>query len=438
PLSLPFSLRFTLSHPILFPIFLITPAILSPFCLFETVSDCFCMLSPSLSPGKRQLQALGFLASFHEFCNNRSMSMAYTRSLSTTRNLIGRRINPSFSCILHDDDQKQYALTEHPPQNKVHQFIQQRSFGSSFRSSAGFGRWSHLYIVPSAGASFCRCMSTTNGEGSDKIELISDVAEVLSDPSVQAVSTQVPVVNEVAVAAADSFFPIAAVQHFIDYAHTLTGFNWWASIIVSTIVYRWLTLPLQINQLKAVSKLTQLRRQVLELKQEIQDKAMDSMAVDAGQKQIEKLFKEYGVSPFTLLKGPSIRGSVFLSFCLAISNMAEKVPSFKSGGGYWFLDLTTPDNLYIFPILTVLSLLMVMESNMLEGLEGLPPNNNTMKNVSRGVTVLLFPMIASMSKAILCYWITSNLFSLTCGLVLEIPGVKKALGIPDIAKAETH
>ena len=41
--------------------------------------------------------------------------------------------------------------------------------------------------------------------------------------------------------------------------------------------------------------------------------------------------------------------------------MAEKVPSFKTGGAYWFLDLTTPDALYIFPVLAALSFLITVE-----------------------------------------------------------------------------
>lgn len=47
--------------------------------------------------------------------------------------------------------------------------------------------------------------------------------------------------------------------------------------------------------------------------------------------------------------------------CLQISNMTEKVPSFKSGGAYWFLDLTTPDSLYILPILTGLTFWITVE-----------------------------------------------------------------------------
>jgi hypothetical protein len=31
--------------------------------------------------------------------------------------------------------------------------------------------------------------------------------------------------------------------------------------------------------------------------------------------------------------------------------MIEKVPSLQGGGAFWFTDLTTPDELYIFPVL---------------------------------------------------------------------------------------
>ena len=41
--------------------------------------------------------------------------------------------------------------------------------------------------------------------------------------------------------------------------------------------------------------------------------------------------------------------------------MAEKMPSFKHGGAFWFTDLTTPDASYIFPVLTALSFLVVVE-----------------------------------------------------------------------------
>lgn len=41
--------------------------------------------------------------------------------------------------------------------------------------------------------------------------------------------------------------------------------------------------------------------------------------------------------------------------------MAEKMPSFKNGGAFWFLDLTTPDTTYIFPVLTALTFWITVE-----------------------------------------------------------------------------
>lgn len=111
-------------------------------------------------------------------------------------------------------------------------------------------------LSPSIGASFCQYMSTTIGDGSDKIELMSDITGVLRDTTVEAVAMQAPAVNAVAVAAADSFFPIQVLQHFIDAVHSFIALNWWASIVLTTLLIRGVTLPLVINQLKATSKLT--------------------------------------------------------------------------------------------------------------------------------------------------------------------------------------
>ncbi|KAK9668399.1 hypothetical protein RND81_13G057500 [Saponaria officinalis] len=145
--------------------------------------------------------------------------------------------------------------------------------------------------------------------------------------------------------------------------------------------------------------------------------------------KMNALFKEYGVTPFTPLKGIFIQGPIFISFFLAISNMAEKVPSFKNGGAFWFVDLTTPDTLYIFPVLTALSFLITVEFNMQEGMEG-NPVAGTMKKFSRGLAVLTVPFTMNFPKAIFCYWVTSNIFSFAYGSVLKLPGVKEALGVP--------
>lgn len=365
---------------------------------------------------------------------NFDLKMAYRRSVCTRATLLARRINPSFSYISHDHDKNNVNdKSESSPRRKIDDFLtQRRSFGTytnnSWAPSSLFHHQRSFFPGHGNGAiSFHRYMSTSIGEESDKVGFISDVAGVISDTSVEAIASQAPVVSEVATAAADSAFPVAALQYLIDGVHTFTGLNWWASIALTTLLIRGMTVPFLINQLKATSKLTLMRPHLEEVKAEME--ATGNMM--EGKQKMNAIFKEYGVTPFTPLKGLLIQGPVFISFFLAISNMAEKVPSFKNGGAFWFTDLTTPDAMYIFPVLTAVTFLITVEFNMQEGMEG-NPVAGTMKKFSRGLAVLTVPFTMSFPKAIFCYWITSNVFSFAYGAVLKIPGFKKALGVPEI------
>ncbi|XP_042025845.1 mitochondrial inner membrane protein OXA1-like [Salvia splendens] len=288
------------------------------------------------------------------------------------------------------------------------------------------------FAIPAvfAAASVRKMSTLEDGAGGDKIEIMSDMADVLGETAVQ-VAQAAPAVGEVAAAAADSFLPVAALQYVIDYVHTFTGLNWWSAIVVTTILIRTLQLPLTIHQIKATAKFTLIRPKLEEIQQEMKSRDMSPAAVLEGQAKMKKIFKEYGVTPFTPLKGILFVGPVFLCFFLAINNMAEKVQSFQQGGAFWFTDLTTPDTMYIFPVLTALTFWITVECNAQDGLEG-NPAAKTIKNVSRVFAALTVPLTASFSKAIFCYWITSNLYSLAYGLVIKKPEVKKMLGIPDI------
>ncbi|XP_021757661.1 mitochondrial inner membrane protein OXA1-like [Chenopodium quinoa] len=360
--------------------------------------------------------------------------MAYRRSVCARATLLARRINPCFSYISHDNDKNNNNdKPESSSRRKIDDLLaERRSFGTysycSLASSSLFHHQRSFFPGHGTGAiSFHRYMSTSVGEESDKVGFITDVADVMSDTTVDAVASQAPVLSEVATAAADSAIPVAALQYFIDGVHSFTGLNWWASIALTTLMIRGVTVPFLISQLKATAKLTIMRPRLEEIKAEMEATGN----TDEGRLKMNEIFKEYGVTPFTPLKGLLIQGPVFISFFLAISNMAEKVPSFKEGGAFWFTDLTTPDARYILPVLTAVTFLITVELNMQEGMEG-NPVASTMKKFSRGLAVLTVPFTMSFPKAIFCYWITSNCFSFAYGAVLKIPGVKKSLGVPDI------
>lgn len=366
--------------------------------------------------------------------------MACRRSLTTKAFLLRRWYCPSLSHIVHrssESDENLNPASSNQPTCGITNFVLPQIYiQGSNRSSGGLGvllghrkRISAFLLTPAVGPLSQRFMSSAVGEGSSNIDRVGDVSEILSENTVEVMSSQAPAVNEVAVAAADSALPVAALQYLIDAVHSFTGLNWWAAIAVTTILIRGATLPFLINQLKATYKLNLIRPRLEEIKKKVQETGMDPVAVAEGQKEMNALFKEYGVGPFTPLKGLLIQGPIFISFFFAISNMVEKVPSFKTGGTLWFTDLTTPDSLCLFPVLASLSFLITVECNMQEGLEG-NPLASTMKNFSRGIALLAIPFTMGFPKALFCYWITSNLFSLSYGLAIKHPEVRKRLDLP--------
>lgn len=369
--------------------------------------------------------------------------MAYRRSVATRAKLLyqQQRVTPAFSYFHKDDDDCKSCPGSSFENSRIHNFSQSRYMGSTSGVNSFIGSRnpyqdrrfcaSGLMIPMSYGSSLTRNMSTDIGGGADKIDYMTDVAEVLADKAVEAVVSQAPAVNEVAVAAADCYLPVKTLMYLMDYVHIFTGFEWWGSIVATSIIIRLFTLPFMINQLKATSKFTLLRPKLEEIKEEMQNKGMAPATVADGQKRMQELMREYGVTPFTPLKGLLIQGPIFVSFFLAIRHMVDNVPSLKTGGAFWFTDLTTPDAMMILPVLTALTFWITVELNAQEGLEG-NPAGKTIKNVSRGFAALTIPLTASFPKAIFCYWITSNLFSLTYGLVIKNPAVKKALGVPII------
>ncbi|KAH6797688.1 hypothetical protein C2S52_022242 [Perilla frutescens var. hirtella] len=286
-------------------------------------------------------------------------------------------LSPSSSHVHRDDNACEELQIKPASRNpQVRNYIHRRFLGggnnfSNYRRSKSLLQ-DMIFAIPAGYGSGMVCgrnyLSSSVPEGTaDKIEVLN---EMVGDTAMEAPS----VVNEVAVAAADSSASVPTLHYLIDYVHCFTRFDCW----------------------RQLGKKCRIR---------------------------------YGVSPLTPWKGPLISAPIFLSFFLAVTNMTEKVPSFKEGGILWFIDLTTPNSLYVFPILTALTFWIMVECNAQEGMEG-NPSAGIIKNVCRVFAILTVPLTASFPKAIFCYWITSNLFSLVYGLVMKNSEVKKYFGIP--------
>ena len=161
--------------------------------------------------------------------------MVYRRSVCTRATLFYRRFNPCTGYISHDNDRRK-TIDDHeaPLRRHIDDFLSQsRSFGTyvnnSWTPNSLFHHQRSIYFGNGNGVMnfHHRYMSTSIGKETDNIDFISDVAGVISDTPAEVVATQATlIVSEVATAAADSAFPVAALQYVIDAVHSFTGFNW--------------------------------------------------------------------------------------------------------------------------------------------------------------------------------------------------------------------
>lgn len=153
--------------------------------------------------------------------------MAFRRTLSIRSTLFARRNQPSYHIIPRANDHEEDLYCQDTFQRSYHSFLHQRSVNSSDFSKISGGGLHYLPLAPPSGFAFYRYMSSAPGVGSENIGVMSDIAEVISESTLQDAPAQAAAaVSEVTLAAADSFFPIAALQHCIDMVHSFTGFEW--------------------------------------------------------------------------------------------------------------------------------------------------------------------------------------------------------------------
>ncbi|KAG7564993.1 Membrane insertase YidC/ALB3/OXA1/COX18 [Arabidopsis suecica] len=333
--------------------------------------------------------------------------MALRRTLSLRSLFSARCYQPSCSGIILRDN-------VHEEKPNYGSLLHQRSFSSSILSQHLRSSSSHLSLCTPFGVSiYHRSMSTSHVPGSDDSCNVSEVAGTPIDSVMENVASQ------------DWSYScnFDIVKALIETLHSYTGLNWWASIVLATLLIRGVTIPLMIDNERWRSRIM-----MLGIHSTASMETKDPAALAEHRIEFDKLLKKYGgtfsLSPFLyMLQFPA---SVCMG--LKISNMTEEVASFKTGGVLWFTDLTTHDTSLIFPLLTWLTFWIMIECDATVGLEGamIP------KKLTRIMVIPMFVVAIMVSKGVHCYLMSCMMFSIAYMLVIRHPGVMKHYGIPEV------
>merc|ERR1719411_1022939 len=122
---------------------------------------------------------------------------------------------------------------------------------------------------------------------------------------------------------------------------------------------------------------------------------------------------------------------IFMSMFLALRGMAKlPVLSMKTGGLFWFSNLTLTDPFYLLPILTSSSLFLQLKW----GAEGAKLDNMTggAKYFMMAMPFIMLPFTINFPCAVNFYWFCTNIFSILQAKLIRTPAIRKKLNIPEM------
>lgn len=221
---------------------------------------------------------------------------------------------------------------------------------------------------------------------------VSSLADSTVVDAATAVVTQAP---------AKLNFVVEHIMSGIDLIHTFSGMPYWGAIVVATVGIRLMLLPVALKTVQGSARMAAVRPEM----QKVQDRmAKDPHAGEVNmkmkyQKEIQALLAKHKVNPFRAMLWPFFQFPVFIALFMALREMGAYYPGFATGGALWFTDLSAPDALLLLPIINSVSFLAMIEL----GSDGVQmQQQQTFKNVMRGLAVVMVPLTMSMPQ-VLCH-----------------------------------
>lgn len=230
--------------------------------------------------------------------------------------------------------------------------------------------------------------------------------------------------------------PVGLVQNALEYLHVSLDVPWWGAILIGTIVVRLAMFPLVIISQRNTANMNNNLPEIQLLQMKMTQARQTGNQLEAARYAQEMMLfmKEKGMNPLKNMIVPLAQAPLFISFFVGLRGMANcPVDSLSTGGMWWFLDLTVPDQFFILPLITSATMWATIEVGVDGGrLEA--SNMQTMRYVLRAIPLVMIPFTINFPGAILVYWTSSNFISLLQVSILKIPAVRDYFKIPALIK----
>lgn len=180
---------------------------------------------------------------------------------------------------------------------------------------------------------------------------------------------------------------------------TISGWLWGQyglSILVVTIIIRFLVLPLTLKQYRSTKAMQALQPELKKIKDKYKDDTRKQ------QEETMKLFQQHGVNPLSGCFPLIVQMPILIALYYAIIWN----PEIRTHSFLW-MELGQKDPFYILPILAALTT-WIQQKVMAQ----YTPVNPQMQTIMMIFPVLIFVMAMNFVSAMPLYWIYSNVFTI--------------------------
>ncbi|XP_062947359.1 mitochondrial inner membrane protein OXA1L [Cynocephalus volans] len=228
-----------------------------------------------------------------------------------------------------------------------------------------------------------------------------------------------------------SYTPVGLIQNLLEFMHVNLDLPWWGAIAACTVLARCLVFPLIVKGQREAAKIHNHLPEIQRFSTRIREAKLagDHAEFYRASSEMTLYQKKHDVKLFKPLILPLTQAPIFISFFIALREMANlPVPSMQTGGLWWFQDLTVSDPTYILPLVVTTTMWGVLELGAETGVQS--SDLRWMRNVIRVLPLVVLPITIHFPSAVFMYWLSSNVFSLGQVACLRIPAVRTILKIP--------
>ncbi|WP_017471597.1 YidC family membrane integrase SpoIIIJ [Amphibacillus jilinensis] len=211
----------------------------------------------------------------------------------------------------------------------------------------------------------------------------------------------------------DSYFVFPLSWLIINVANFFNG-NFGIAIIIVTLFFRLLLVPLNVKQLKSSKAMQEIQPQLKELKEKYSSK--DAQTQQKLQEETMKLFQQNNVNPMAGCLPIFVQMPILIGLYQSIM----RTPGLQEGSFLWF-ELSQSDPFYILPIVAAGATFLQQKLTM-------AGTNATQNAGNPQMTMMLYMMpimIGVMSMffpaALALYWVVGNVFMVLQTIFIRKP-----------------